>query len=246
MNENKESTIFTNILLTSDLKGYVEQPNYYFTAATEEVNKALDNLMLTQGYRRFAWKDLSTTVNTKPKFKAEGLGTNITGKVTTLANKLLPNATVNLISPRAKLAKVTNTDANGNFSFDGMFLTDSVKLTIAARSKASDKVRLMLDTIPTLKVNKNPNLGDVSTNIAQTLKTYIDNGKKLDDIYEKAGLLDKVHRLREVRIRARKKDIGQPNYGIQIRDVSVDHSYVIPEADKCANLGNCLQGKLPG
>ncbi|RZM23823.1 MAG: TonB-dependent receptor, partial [Pedobacter sp.] len=45
--EQMESTIFSNILLTSDLKGYIEKPNYYFTADNDTINKALDNLMLT-------------------------------------------------------------------------------------------------------------------------------------------------------------------------------------------------------
>jgi hypothetical protein len=248
VNENKESTIFSNILLTSDLKGYVEQPNYYFTEETDDVNKALDNLMLTQGYRRFTWAELANTVNTKPQFKTEGLGTNVTGKVTTLTGKLLPNATVNLVSPRAKLAEVTNTDANGNFSFKSILLTDSIKLTIAARNKNSDKVKLILDNVPKLPINKNPNLGDVSTNIAQTLKTYIDNGKKLDDMYEQSGQLDKVHRLREVRIRATQAKMPAilAHGGVQIPEGHADHTYLLTNSDKCANLGICLRGMLPG
>ncbi|MES2807935.1 MAG: carboxypeptidase-like regulatory domain-containing protein [Bacteroidota bacterium] len=246
VNENKESTIFSNILLKSDLKGYVEQPNYYFTRDSHEVNKALDNLMLTQGYRRFTWTELSNTVNTKPAFNAEGQGTNFAGKVTTLTNKLLANATVNMLIPKANIARVTNTDALGNFSFNGFVLKDSNRVIIAAHNKNSDKVKLILDSVPALRVSKNPNLGDVSTNIAQSIKTYIDNGKKLDDIYEKAGQLDKVQRLKEVRIRAKKMPPIQTSYGIQVRDVSVDHSYVIKDAAKCANLGMCLRGNLPG
>jgi len=86
-----------------------------------------------------------------------------------------------------------------------MFVTDSIKFTIQARTaKNRDKVIMTLDSIPKLQLNKNPNLPDVSTNIAKTLKTYIDNGKKEDDINEKLGQLDKVHRLREVQIRAKK------------------------------------------
>jgi hypothetical protein len=250
VDENKESTIFSNLLLTSDLKGYVEQPNYYFGKETDEVNKALDNLMLTQGYRRFAWKDLLTSVNAKPQYKAEGLGINISGKVTTLTDKLLPNATVNLISPRAKLAEVTKTDAKGDFSFNGIFLTDSIKLTVQARgANNSDKVKLVLDSVPKLKMNRNPNLGDISTNIAQTLKTYIDNGKKLDDYYEQTGQLDKVHRLREVRIRANRKP-PPPMYATQqnfrIPEGHSDHNYIMKDAERCANLAICLQGVFPG
>ncbi|MEZ4777596.1 MAG: hypothetical protein R3D00_30760 [Bacteroidia bacterium] len=43
------------LLLTSDLKGYVESPWYYFEKDSQ-VNAATDNLMLTHGWRRFEWK----------------------------------------------------------------------------------------------------------------------------------------------------------------------------------------------
>jgi hypothetical protein len=165
--ESRESTIFSNILLTSDLKGYVERPNYYFNNETDEVNRALDNLMLTQGYRRFDWKELSTTTTTKPKFEVEGLGYKITGRVATLTNKLVPNATVTLISVIAGVTKFTTTDSLGRFKFDGIFLTDSIKFTVQARgNKNTDKVKILLDEVPKTILNPNPNLGDLSTNIA--------------------------------------------------------------------------------
>lgn len=44
--------------LTSDLRGLVESPQYYFGNDAEAV-AAADNLMLTQGWRRFTWADLS-------------------------------------------------------------------------------------------------------------------------------------------------------------------------------------------
>ncbi|HEY3405989.1 MAG TPA: hypothetical protein VGK59_21535 [Ohtaekwangia sp.] len=44
--------------LTSDLKGNIENPEYYFTASTSEVQQALDNLMLTHGWRKFRWADV--------------------------------------------------------------------------------------------------------------------------------------------------------------------------------------------
>ncbi|MGZ3814972.1 MAG: hypothetical protein ACXVA0_24775, partial [Mucilaginibacter sp.] len=57
IDENDETTILTNLLLTSELKGYVEQPNYYFLN-NGNVKSDLDLLMLTQGFRRFEWKKL--------------------------------------------------------------------------------------------------------------------------------------------------------------------------------------------
>ena len=56
--ENSENTINNYLLLTSELKGYVEQPNYYFTDVTDKTRADLDLVMLTHGYRRFQWKQL--------------------------------------------------------------------------------------------------------------------------------------------------------------------------------------------
>jgi len=246
VDESDESTIFSNILLTSDLKGYIEKPNYYFANETDEVNKALDNLMLTQGYRRFMWKELA---NAKPTFQAEGLGVNISGRVTTLNDKILPNATVNLISLRAKITQSTKTDANGRFKFEGIFLMDSIKFTLQARTaKNSDKVKLILDSIPKLLVAKNRNLADVNLNITGTLQAYIDNSKKQDELYEKTGQLDKVQRLKEVRIKAKK--VVVPTYAmqgmLQIPEGHSDQTFIMKDPDHCATLAICLQGMLSG
>jgi hypothetical protein len=247
VDERAESTIFSNILLTSDLKGYVEKPNYYFIKETDEINKALDNLMLTQGYRRFTWKELDNTVNIKPVFPAEGLGVSIAGKVTTLTNKVLPNANVSLVSLRAKVMKTTNTDASGRFKFDGILMTDSIKFAVQARTtKNSNKVKLIMDSLYYMPITKNRNRPDISNDITGMLKTYLANAKKEDDIYEKTGQLDKVHRLREVRIKAKKNPA--PTYTAQgifrISEGHADKTIVFKDRDNCVLLANCLQGLL--
>ncbi|HEY9533849.1 MAG TPA: carboxypeptidase regulatory-like domain-containing protein, partial [Mucilaginibacter sp.] len=250
--ENKESTIFSNLLLTSDLKGYVEQPNYYFNNENQEVDKAMDNLMLTQGYRRFTWKELNNAVTTKPKFAVEGLGVSISGTVTTLSHRILPNAKVELISLRAKVAKSTTTDANGHFSFDSIFMTDSIKFTVQARMGTSDHAILTLDTLPKIKINPNINLPDVSTNIAGSLKAFLNNAKNDDDIYEKMGLLDKVHRLREVNIRAKKLSVPAgdiaPQGMFKINEQSADQVINVDadEASHYISLAQYLQARLQG
>jgi hypothetical protein len=243
--ENKESTIFSNLLLTSDLKGYVEKPNYYFVNRSDKSNLALDNLMLTQGYRRFSWKELNHTVNTTPTFPAEGLLTSLSGKVTTLNNKPLTNAIINLLSPRAKIAKVTSSGIDGRFKFDGILLMDSIKFALQATKASSNNVRITMDSIPKLKMTNNNNLADVSTNIIATLKAYIDNGKKEDDINEKLGRLDQVHRLREVNIRANK--IVVPTYKAQgmyrIPEGHADRTYKMNIPEDAPILALYLQGQ---
>ena len=46
-------------LLTSDLKGYIEQPDYYFEADDNQHCVAVDLLMMTQGWRRYEWKTMA-------------------------------------------------------------------------------------------------------------------------------------------------------------------------------------------
>ncbi|MCR4835657.1 MAG: hypothetical protein K5899_04620 [Bacteroidaceae bacterium] len=48
--------VMTNLLLESDLKGFVENPDYYFEADDEQHRQALDILMLVQGWRRYDWR----------------------------------------------------------------------------------------------------------------------------------------------------------------------------------------------
>jgi len=50
------SSIITNLLVSSDLKGYIENPAWYFQNNDTEHLLALDQLMLTQGWRRYNWK----------------------------------------------------------------------------------------------------------------------------------------------------------------------------------------------
>nr|WP_294946667.1 hypothetical protein [uncultured Mucilaginibacter sp.] len=50
--------ILSYLWLSSDLQGNVESPGYYFTNNTAEADEAADNLMLTQGWRRFEWANV--------------------------------------------------------------------------------------------------------------------------------------------------------------------------------------------
>lgn len=66
--------------LSSELKGTIESPDFYFEN-TNEATKAADNLMLTQGWRRFKWEDVLS--NHKPTFNylPEYEGFVISGKI---------------------------------------------------------------------------------------------------------------------------------------------------------------------
>jgi hypothetical protein len=65
--ESDNGDIFNYLWLKSDLKGNVESPAYYFKNNDIISSEALDNLMLTHGWRRFVWQDLLK--NTMPSFE---------------------------------------------------------------------------------------------------------------------------------------------------------------------------------
>ena len=63
------NTLLTTLLLTSDLKGYIEKPAWYFS--DDRVIVELDHLLLTQGWSRYNMTDLMEGFYKKPKTLAE-------------------------------------------------------------------------------------------------------------------------------------------------------------------------------
>ena len=51
------NNIFSYIYLTSQLKGRIYNPAYYFNSKNKDRDEALDLLMITQGWRRYVWNE---------------------------------------------------------------------------------------------------------------------------------------------------------------------------------------------
>jgi len=75
------SNIFSYLWLNSDLKGSIESADYYFKNVNAESDEALDNLMLTQGWRRFQWNDVLENKPAAFSFLPEYTGHIITAKI---------------------------------------------------------------------------------------------------------------------------------------------------------------------
>src|SRR6202012_6062286 len=80
--EDSETTILSSLLLSSDLKGYIEKPNYYFNHVDATKVADLDLLMLTQGYSKFSYSDIIADKNPQIFFLPER-GINISGNLRT-------------------------------------------------------------------------------------------------------------------------------------------------------------------
>ncbi|HMI02134.1 MAG TPA: carboxypeptidase-like regulatory domain-containing protein [Pedobacter sp.] len=245
--EANESTLLSNLLLSSEIKGYIEQPNYYFTNETYDVNKALDNLMLTQGYRRFTWKEiLGTTPANKPLYKAESLGTEISGRVLSLSGTPVVNGTVTVMSLTPGFLEQTKTDADGRFKYEPVMLADSLRFAVQAISaKKSKKVEVILDSIPKQVIGKNWNIPGFNENIEESFSVYLESSKKQDEVLVRTGRQSRANRLKEVKITARKliKSEMRSQGIFQIPDGHADFTYMMKD-ENCASLGICLQGRL--
>ena len=65
--------------LTSDLKGAIESPGYYFEHPEDQ--QAMDNLMISHGWRRYRWNDVLHPAPLSFSFPPEYRGAIITGKI---------------------------------------------------------------------------------------------------------------------------------------------------------------------
>jgi TonB family protein len=56
--DDKQDNILSYFLLSSDVKGKIEEPGFYFKTHEPQADEALDYLLMTQGWKRFAWRNI--------------------------------------------------------------------------------------------------------------------------------------------------------------------------------------------
>jgi hypothetical protein len=132
MDIDRQSNIMSALLLNDDLKGYIENAGYYFNH-TAQSNADLDVLMLTQGYRRFAWKTiLKDSAMEKLRYQPQK-SLEIGGLLKTASGKPVPKGSITLLASKENLVLDTVTDVAGRFLFTNINLADTSKLILRAR-----------------------------------------------------------------------------------------------------------------
>lgn len=203
-----ESHILAGLLLTPDLKGYLENPNYYFLSDDAKTKSDLDLLMLTQGWRKINWKALNSAPWPEPSFHAEK-ELKISGTLTNLSGKPLPRGKVSLFSNSGGLFAVdTLSDENGRFQFDKMQFPDSTKFVVQGRNEKGKKgVNIVLDTESAQTVTPNKNDPDIDLNVNETLKDYLAGSDAYFEELTKRGMLSRTIQLKKVEITGQKKEL---------------------------------------
>lgn len=260
--ENKHAdNIVNNLLLTSDLKGHIENPGYYFDQSIDEFERrrALNNVMITHGWRRFAWDEVLLQENAQHEFRVEQ-GFNISGQVVTSDNKETPvtsgYASLNLTSVNGMVFDEVQADENGRFLFEGLDIPDSASVVLTAginkiKSKNSEetkrqkKVRILLDegSKPDHQLQKATKIFKVPFNEKDT--NYYNTLDKISAAYDEQQTIllegvtieDRIYHENDPFLDATKI------YGKPTRRVVLDS---IPGSQSAMDIGQILRGRVPG
>ena len=207
--EEDEVSILSNLLLTSDLKGYIEKPNYYFSDSSD-APKFLDYLMLTQGWRRFKWDEVIGGTSKALPYIAEK-SISISGKVLTNSGSPIANTNVKLFSNKGVIFSTdTLTNKEGEFRFDNISFVDSASFILQAKNKNESKnVKIVMDPIYSPHFKNKIMVGE---NDAVDMTNYLTSTKeRYQESYYRYSK-NKEILLKEVEIRGEKKKIAGLEY----------------------------------
>lgn len=244
--EINETTIFSNLLLTSDLKGHIEQPNYYFKDKTPERLRHLDNLLLTQGWRRFVLKPLiSGKFPTISFFPEKGI--SISGRIKSLGgNRAVPGGKVSLLARGGQpIMQDTLSDAQGRFVFNNLFFVDSTRMIIQAYNASGKKnVEVEIDRVAPDAARGNKMLPDARTSSKLSLLSYL--RARHDEVEElkKYGLFRRSINLREVQIAAKKSVVNTASTNFN-GPGKANAVLLSDKLDECVDIFQCIQQWVP-
>lgn len=218
-----------NQLLGSELKGYIHHPEYYFERDDETHRKALDLLMMVQGWRRYDWQTMSRPQTFDCPYYIED-GLILSGKVMsyqrkkTLADK---NVRVWMHDDYHNVVNKGNclTDSVGqfNFRFQDFYGQAEMHLTLKDEKKAKN-VRFIIDREispqPRIYRQDEISLASIRSSIQETLQKQrsINEVQELPDVVKSARQSIKkegIHMVLDVN-----KEVSRlRDKGIRIREV---------------------------
>ncbi len=238
-----EHSILSDLLIKSELQGYIEQPNYYFISQTAERRKELDNLLMTQGWRRVSAKDMYSGQLPKISFQAEK-DIQISGRVL-LRGQAVKGGKVTLFSPNGGFTADTLTDDRGRFRFDKLIFADSTRFVVQARQQTDRpnvQIRLDLPERQRISLADDPELRSADDSVAMSFFV-----KEVRDELEeliKQGLLSRTNMLKEVVVKA-VKPFNYVENSSKLGNAPADFVLRADQFEGETDMGVALMGKIP-
>jgi TonB-dependent Receptor Plug Domain. len=240
------SSIVSDLLLKSDLRGFIERPNYYFEDLTNIKVNDLDNLMLIQGWRKLDWTSYANVPATS--FLPEK-GLSVSGTVKKTARKaVVPKAKVTLIPTSNMLLSIdTLTDNDGRFAFDELLFADSVKFIVTGDGpKEKKRVDIIIDNPSAPAVNKSKDQPLLANDVNTQLLTQLRNSQQFLGELEAAGIIQKSIRLEEVQVNSVRTNKADKNSRNLNGPGNADQVISAEDLSTCTTLEQCLAGRLVG
>lgn len=190
LDDTPSQTIESNLLLSSDLKGYIENPTYYFEEDDPERLRHLDLLMMTHGWRRFKWEDLMNQKFPEVTHLIEK-GLNIKGQLVDKFNgKPIPNGKItyfdNSLDP--PIVEKVKADDQGYWEINNIIAYDNSPITLQGENKRGKKlVSFELDSLVGAPVPGNWITTVISGQQDGDLEAFLQKSKErqlIDDAYD--------------------------------------------------------------
>jgi hypothetical protein len=184
---NPQHNILSNFYLKPHVKGFIENPQYYFHDMDRKKKYELDVLLLTQGWSRYNWDDIfGTKPNALNRFET---GITISGRV----NRPTVGVKRIMMYPTKKHpSQFIELDENQEFKLNGLFFEEGEEI----RFSYTDEKGLLKKPsmyIRFIVTNKEDQISEVVLNEAKTDAVQTANfSVPKDFFYENAEELEKV------------------------------------------------------
>ncbi len=244
--EEFANNIFTHFLLNSELKGLIENPAYYFKDDSLTTLQAIDNLMLTHGYREFEWKEIledefpEITHQPEPSIEIKGrvISANTNrpvagGKVTMMTLKSLLN-----VSQK-------ETDSLGQFVFQELYFYDTIYVSLKAEnSRGRTATTIEIDTSSSTSPESKYLPSSVEYNADKPFETLTYLSETQIDLINRKWSLSDTILIGDVNVMARKKELTQE---LSRPYLKADFVFDITKQKiEPGNIYDAIEGKIPG
>lgn len=189
--------ILSNLLLTSELKGYVEDPAYYFLNQDARTLRSIDYLMMTHGWRRHKMENVLRTPSLNFTNYIEK-GQTISGRIMGFFGANVKKGPICVLAPKYNIIATTETDEKGQFIVNTSFRDSTTFLVQARTKKGFAGVDILMDP-PQYPVatHKAPYFNGATT----FMEDYLMNTR--DQYYMEGGM--RVYNLKEVTVTAKRE-----------------------------------------
>lgn len=230
------SSIVSDLLLTSEFKGRIERPDFYFQN-TDESNMALDALLLVEDWQR------KNRIDLKPedlKYEME-TGLTVTGRATDSKGGGVSSLSILVLDTKTKKSVLSLTNEQGIFSVSGLLAVDTLDCTIQAMNEKNRSENVTIKLIP-----QTPTIFiDSLVQLAQ-----IETTQNTDEQMVKPKLfrnVDREYDLKEVKVKGQRTASIGPRVKLYRSDYTITNEQIQESrAVTNDNVLMILQNRIPG